>query len=118
VCGRWPDLATAVEVDTDDDAMWPSGKMKRAMQAEDDFRNEFSGDFRLPAASLVGPQGNRPFSWRTGATAWLLAEQLSLNDRASNGMISRLSQTSCAQSQIACVGRLLQSQVMCARNWP
>jgi hypothetical protein len=92
VCGRWPDLATAVEVDTDDDAMWPSGKMKRAMQAEDDFRNEFSGDFRLPTASLVGPQGNRPFSWRTSIVAWLLAALLSLNDRAPRCMISRQSQ--------------------------
>jgi type II secretory pathway predicted ATPase ExeA len=39
-----------------------------------------------------------------------------LNDCASNCTISRLSQRPCVESQITCVGGLLQSQVMCARN--
>jgi hypothetical protein len=95
-------------VNTDDHHMWPSGKIEHAMEAEDDFRNGFSGDFWLLMASLMGPQANRPFSWRTIVVALPLADPLSLNDRASRCMISRPSQPSCAQSHIACVGRLLQ----------
>ncbi len=39
-----------------------------------------------------------------------------LNHRAPTCMISRPSQRSCVESQIACVGRPLQSQLMCVRN--
>jgi len=44
------------------------------------------------------------------------ADLIRLNHRASTCMISRPSQRSCVESQIACVGRPLQSQLMCVRN--
>jgi hypothetical protein len=56
-----------VKLDAQGDATRPSGKMQRAVQAGDEFRNGFPDGFLLPATNLPGAQGNRPFSWRTGA---------------------------------------------------
>ena len=54
-----------VMVDVNDDAMQPSGKMERVVQAGDDFRNGFPGGFRVLAAGLAESQENRSFSWRS-----------------------------------------------------
>ena len=62
-----PDFETSVMVDEHDDAIQPSEKMERVMQAGDDFLNEFPrGFWALHDGSARSP-GNRPFSWRTGA---------------------------------------------------
>ena len=61
-----PDFETLVMVDEHDDAIQPSEKMERVMQAGDDFRNGFPrGFWALHDGSARSP-GNRSFSWRTG----------------------------------------------------
>jgi len=65
-----PGFEMPVMVDVNDDAMQPSGKMERVVQAGDDFRNGFPGGFRVLAAGLAESQENRPFSWRSAADAY------------------------------------------------
>jgi hypothetical protein len=60
-------------VDVHDDGMPSSEKTERVAHAGDDFRNGFSDDFRVAPADLARPPGNRPFSLRTDAAAWLPA---------------------------------------------
>jgi hypothetical protein len=65
---------------------------------------------------VISTRADRGNSWTKCAPP--VCQHECLNDRASNCTISRLSQRPCVESQITCVGGLLQSQPMCARNGP
>jgi hypothetical protein len=68
---------------------------------------------RLEALQNLAELNDVPGAFRNPCFA---QKVMRLNYRASNCTISRPSQRPCAQSQIACVGRLPQSQVMCAET--
>ena len=110
-----PDFETLVMVDEHDDAIQPSEKMERVMQAGDDFRNGFPRGFWVVYDGSARSPDNRSFSSRITATPW---GTLRLTYRASRCTISRPSHRLCAQSQRACVGRPLPSQLTCARKRP
>jgi hypothetical protein len=107
------DFETPMKVEDEPLTMPPAEKTEEVWQPENDFRTGILTVFQPPRPAERGRQEIARFP--SGSASSPVAF-LRLTHFASERSISRPSHRSCAQSQIACVGTTLQSQLICAGN--